>query len=171
MDNLKTLIRDIPDFPKPGIIFRDLTTLLKSSHGLQEAVKSMIEPFATEQIDVVVGIEARGFIFGVPLALELQAGFVPARKPGKLPTETVEAQYELEYGEATIEIHKDAIAPGQRVLLVDDLLATGGTMTAARSLVEGLQGEIVGISFLVELEALHGREKLTGCRIESAIKY
>lgn len=171
MDNLKALIRDIENFPKPGIMFRDLTTLLKSPAGLREAVKAMIDPFATEEIDLVVGVEARGFIFGVPLALELDAGFVPARKPGKLPAAKVAAQYALEYGEATIEIHKDAIEPGQRVLLVDDLLATGGTMAAARRLVDELQGEIVGISFLVELEALQGREQLSGCRIESAITY
>lgn len=171
MQDLKALIRNIPDFPKPGIVFRDLTTLLKSRHGLAEAVKLMTGPFATEQIDLVVGIEARGFIFGVPMALEFGAGFIPVRKPGKLPAEKVEAKYELEYGEGTIEIHRDAVEAGQRVLLVDDLLATGGTMAAALDLVEELQGVVVGISFLVELEALQGRRKLNGCRIESAISY
>ena len=169
--DLKTLIRDIPNFPKPGILFRDLTTLLKSSDGLREAVKAMCSPFAGDAVDAGGGIEARGFIFGVPMALEFQAGFVPARKSGKLPGETVEASYDLEYGEATIEIHKDAVEKGLKVLVVDDLLATGGTMAATLSLIDELGGDVVGVSFLVELEALHGREKLNGYRVESAICY
>ena len=168
---LKELIRDIPDFPKPGIVFRDLTTLLKSRTGLSKAVSLMTQPFATEVIDLVVGIEARGFLFGVPMAIELEAGFVPARKPGKLPAETIAADYQLEYGQATIEIHRDAVAAGQRILLVDDLLATGGTMAAACQLVQQLQAEIVGISFLVELRALQGRQKLNGHRVESVVEY
>ncbi len=165
------LIRDIPDFPQPGIVFKDLTPVLGSATALEQGVQAIIEPYRGEGIDRVVGIEARGFLFGVPAAIALGAGFVPARKPGKLPYETQSVHYELEYGTGSLEIHVDAIRKGERVLIVDDLLATGGTAGAARQLVTEAGGEIVGFSFLVELDFLKGRSRLDGARIESLVHY
>lgn len=171
MTVLKSLIRDIPDFPKPGILFRDITTLLKDPAAFQRVIDKFSAFYQEEGIDKVVGIESRGFIFGAPLAYNLGAGFVPVRKPGKLPSDIYEASYDLEYGKDTLNIHQDAIAPGQRVLLVDDLLATGGTMGAAVELVKRLGGIVVGIAFLVELADLKGREKLAGQSVLSLITY
>lgn len=170
-ERLKGLIREIPDFPQPGISFKDLTTLLMDPVGLKEAVQAMRVPFAAEEVDLVVGIESRGFILGAPLALDLECGFVPVRKPGKLPAATLKQEYALEYGTDAVEIHQDAIAPGQRILLVDDLLATGGTMKATCQLVERLKADIVGLSFLVELLFLEGRSHLRDYRIETVIQY
>jgi adenine phosphoribosyltransferase len=169
--DLASYIRDVPDFPKPGIVFKDITTLLMDAAALDDSINKMVEPCADKQVDVVVGIESRGFIFGTPVARQLQAGFVPIRKPGKLPSDRLSASYELEYGTDEIEIHADAISPGNRVLLVDDLLATGGTMEAAVDLITRLEGTIVGISFLIELTFLGGREKLQGHEIFSLIRY
>jgi adenine phosphoribosyltransferase len=157
---LRDSVRSIPDFPKKGILFRDITTLLKDPAALSEAHRQLADRYRSTQVDVVVGIESRGFILGGPLALALHAGFVPVRKPGKLPAAVIREEYALEYGTDTIEIHKDAIRPGQRVLMHDDLLATGGTMQAAVRLVEKLGGTIVGVSFVLELPALGGRERL-----------
>ena len=169
--DLTSYIRDIPDFPKPGIIFKDITTLLMAPEALDSAIAQLAAPYRDRGIDLVVGIESRGFIFGAAIARELQAGFVPIRKPGKLPAETLSASYELEYGTDSVEIHRDAVKPAQRVLMVDDLLATGGTMEAACRLVEELRGEIVGIAFLIELGFLEGRVKLGGQEVFSAIQY
>ncbi|MFH1571156.1 MAG: adenine phosphoribosyltransferase [Gemmatimonadota bacterium] len=168
---IQRLIRDIPDFPKPGILFRDITPLLAEPQGLRAAVDAMAAPFAGSGVDVVVGIEARGFILGAPVALALSCGFVPIRKAGKLPGQTVRGEYELEYGRAAIEMHRDGVRPGLHVLLVDDVLATGGTMAAACGLVESLGGALVGVSFLVELAGLGGRANLGRYRIESVITY
>ena len=165
------LVREVPDFPKPGISFKDITTLLSNSSALSEAVARMAQPFSDSSIQVVLGIEARGFILGAPVALALNCGFVPVRKEGKLPAATLRESYQLEYGTNTVEIHRDAIAAGDRVLIVDDLLATGGTMQAACKLAETLGGEIVGLSFLAELLFLNGREKLPGRRIESVLVF
>lgn len=169
--DLRHLIRAIPDFPKPGIIFRDITTLLGDAQGLAQAVRAMAAPFREVGVDAVVGIEARGFILGAPVALELGCGFVPVRKEGKLPGRTARQEYALEYGQAVIEVHRDAVSPGQRVLLVDDVLATGGTMAAACRLMGDLGAEIAGLCFLVELLALHGREGLREYRVESIIAF
>ncbi len=169
--DLKKSIRSIPDFPKPGIVFRDITTLLKDAEAFRQAVDEMAGAFADEKVDLIVGVESRGFIFGGAMAYKLGVGFVPVRKPGKLPAETVKAEYELEYGKDAIEIHKDAIQPGQKVLLVDDLLATGGTMAATVELVKKLGAEIVGIVFLIELAFLNGREKLAGYPVKALISY
>ena len=169
--SLNQLIRSVPDFPKPGIVFRDITPLLADAAGLEEAVDRLAQPYRDRKIDCVAAIESRGFIFGAAVARQLKAGFIPIRKPGKLPASTAQATYELEYGTDTIEIHKDAIQPGQRVLLLDDLLATGGTMAAACWLVNELGGEIVGIAFLIELAFLHGRDKLDGYEVLSLITY
>ena len=158
--DLRQFIRLVPDFPKPGIGFRDITPLLANPAALDQAVAQLAEPYRQRNIDIVAAVESRGFIFGAAVARQLQAGFVPIRKPGKLPAATASATYELEYGTDTIEIHTDAISPGQRVLLVDDLLATGGTMAAACQLVQGLGGQIVAIAFLIELTFLHGRQRL-----------
>lgn len=160
LDQLSALIRDVPDFPKPGIVFKDFTPLLAQPGALALAVELMVNPFRGKHVDVVVGAESRGFIFGTALAQALSAGFVPVRKPGKLPRQTFRAAYDLEYGSDHVEIHTDALARGQRVLLVDDLLATGGTMEACAKLIGQLQGHIVGITVLIELTALKGREKL-----------
>ena len=168
---LETLIRDVPDFPKPGILFKDITTLLEDADGLALAIDLLVAAVGGEAVDRVVAMESRGFIFGVPLALRLGAGFVPIRKPGKLPAETVAASYELEYGTDRLEIHKDSIAAGSRVLVVDDLLATGGTAEAAVRLVTGLGGEVVAALFLVELGFLEGRKRLEGVRVESVVLY
>lgn len=169
--DLAQYIRNIPDWPKPGVIFRDITTLLKVPEAFREAVDRLAEPFMDKGIDLVVSIEARGFIFGGALAYKLGAGFIPARKPGKLPAETVRQEYALEYGTDAVEIHKDAIKPGQKVLLFDDVLATGGTMEATAKLVEKLGGEVVGIAFLIDLTYLKGREKLTKYPIHALIYY
>ncbi|MBI3353327.1 MAG: adenine phosphoribosyltransferase [Nitrospirae bacterium] len=169
--DLKTKIRDIPDFPKEGILFRDITTLLKDKDSFNRVINRFTAFYKDEGINKVVGIESRGFIFGAPLAHQLNAGFVPIRKPGKLPSDVYEAKYELEYGTDTLAIHQDAISPGERVLIVDDLLATGGTMSAAIDLVKQLGGTIVGIAFLIELAGLKGRDKLDGMSILSLISY
>jgi adenine phosphoribosyltransferase len=171
LDDLRAKIREVPDFPKPGILFYDITTLLKDAEAFAAVIDQMADAVKGEQIDVVVGMESRGFIFAAPLAYRLNAGFVPVRKLGKLPAETLEVEYDLEYGTATLEIHRDAIQPGQRVLLVDDLLATGGTVLGTIELVRQLGGEIAGLSFMVELSALHGRDKLADFRIHTLLSY
>jgi adenine phosphoribosyltransferase len=168
---LCNLIRDVPDFPKPGILFRDITPLLQDPAGLALAVEFLTQPYRGRHIDVVVGAESRGFIFGTAVARNLSAGFVPVRKPGKLPAETRSLTYELEYGTDTVEIHADAVRSGQRVLMVDDLLATGGTMRACCELVEQLGGGIVGVAFLIELAGLKGRDKLTTWDVYSVLSY
>jgi len=168
---VEALIRDVPDFPKPGILFKDLTPLLAVPDALRQAVWAISQPFLDQRIDHVVGIEARGFVFGAPAALELGAGFVPVRKPGKLPHATMSVSYDLEYGTDALEIHADGLRRGDRVLIVDDLLATGGTAAAAIELVEKTGAEVVGISFLVELEFLAGRKQLKTPRIESLVSY
>jgi adenine phosphoribosyltransferase len=170
-EDLRARIREIPDFPKPGILFYDITTLLKEPGAFREAVDLMLEPFRDDRVDIVVGMESRGFIFSAPMAYLLGAGLVPVRKLGKLPAEVLSVEYALEYGSNTLEIHRDAIRPGQRVLVVDDLLATGGTVKGTIELVERLQGEIVGLAFLVELDFLKGRERLEGRRVSSVIRY
>ena len=170
-DDLRAKIREIPDFPKPGILFYDITTLLNDAAAFHEAIELMNEPFANEQIDIVVGMESRGFIFSAPMAYQLGTGLVPVRKLGKLPAETLTVEYALEYGSNTLEIHRDAVAPGQRVLIVDDLLATGGTVRGTIELVERLKGEVVGLAFLVELDFLKGRDRLEGRKVTSVIQY
>ncbi len=169
--DLKTLIRDVPNFPKEGIIFKDITTLLKNPDGLADALKELYNLAKDKSVDKVVGIESRGFILGGALAEKLGVGFVPIRKPGKLPAETLSETYSLEYGTDTIEIHKDAISPGEKVLLHDDLLATGGTMKAASNLVEKLGGKVVQISFIIELDFLNGRDLLKDYDVHSLIHY
>ena len=171
MDELKKLIREVPDFPKPGILFYDITTLLKDSAGLQALNDRFVERYAEERPDIVVGIEARGFVFGPMLAARLERGFVPVRKPGKLPADTVEVSYDLEYGQDTLQVHRDAVEPGQRVLIVDDLLATGGTAAATCKLVEKLGGQVAGLAFVVELTFLNGRGKLPGYDVFSLLQY
>ena len=168
---LRQLIRDVKDFPKPGILFRDITPLLRDPAGLSLAVEFMTQPFRNKHIDIAVGAESRGFIFGTAVARNLSAGFVPIRKPGKLPAATLEATYELEYGTDTLEIHADAVKKGQRVLMVDDLLATGGTMQACCELVEKVGGNIIGVVFLIELAGLQGRSKLTKWPVHSVLAY
>lgn len=169
--NLKKYIEDILDFPEKGIIFRDVTPLLADKDAYQEAIALMVDCAKDKNVDVVVGPEARGFLFGCPVALNLKAGFVPVRKPGKLPRETVSKKYDLEYGSNEIFMHKDSIQPGQNVLIVDDLLATGGTVKATASLVEEMGGHVVGIVFLIELEALKGKDVLKGYDVHSLLKY
>lgn len=171
MDALKELIRQVPDFPKPGILFYDITTLLKDGNGFRQAVACLIEPFLETQVDVVVGIESRGFIFGAAVADRLGVGFVPVRKPGKLPSETVRVSYDLEYGTDALEMHRDAVRAGERVLIVDDLLATGGTAAATVDLVRRGGGEVLGLAFLIELEELNGRARLGEEKIFSALRY
>ena len=170
-ENIADYVRTIPDFPEPGIMFRDVTSILQDPDGLKDSIDALIKRLENVDFDVVVGPESRGFIFGVPVAYSLGKGFVPARKPGKLPCETVRMEYALEYGTASVEIHKDAIQPGQKVVIIDDLIATGGTIEAIVKLVEQLGGEVVRICFLMELEGLKGREKLKGYNIESIICY
>ena len=170
-ERLKEKIRNIPDFPKKGILFRDITTLLKDGPAFKEAVLALAKPYRGKDIDLVTAVEARGFILGAALAYELGVGIIPIRKKGKLPAKTIRATYKLEYGEDTLEIHQDAIQPGDRVLIVDDLLATGGTTLAVIELVKKIKGEIAGISFLIELTELKGREKLAGYPINSLIKF
>ncbi len=160
MDNLKSLIRTIPDYPKPGIMFRDVTTLFADAQGFKATIAKLAEPYRTEPIDAVAGIEARGFILGGAVADRLGCGFIPVRKKGKLPHETVGQEYELEYGTDTIEVHKDAISHGQRILIVDDLIATGGTAEAAIKLVQKLEGTIIGAAFVIDLPEIGGRAKL-----------
>lgn len=171
MDDLKRLIREVPDFPKPGVLFYDITTLLKDKTGFKKVIDTLTEGVRTCQPDVVLGIEARGFIFAPALAYHLGAGFVPVRKPKKLPAETERVSYELEYGMDTLEIHKDAIQPGMRVVIADDLLATGGTSLATVRLTEKLGGKVCGISFVVELVDLKGRERLSGYNVVSLLQY
>jgi adenine phosphoribosyltransferase len=171
MKKLEEYVRSIPDFPEPGIIFRDITTVLKDADGLQLAIDSIQSMLKDVDFDVVLGPESRGFIFGTPIAYNMHKSFVPVRKKGKLPCETVEMEYELEYGKATIEIHKDAILPGQKVVIVDDLIATGGTTEAIIKLVEGMGAEVVKACFLIELAGLNGRDKLKGYAVDSAIIY
>lgn len=171
MDDLKKLIREVPDYPKPGILFYDLTTLLKDKKGLQLLIDRLCEHYANHHIDIVVGIEARGFIFAPALAYRLKAGFVPVRKPKKLPARTASITYALEYGTDTLEIHEDAVQKGQRVLVCDDLLATGGTAAATVQLVRNLGGQVDGAAFAVELNFLKGRAKLTGLDVFSLIQY
>ena len=167
----KSLIREIPDFPKPGILFYDITTLLKDSKGFQQVIQDFTDHYQNERISKVVAIESRGFIFGGPLACNLNAGFVLVRKPGKLPADVFEVKYNLEYGSNSLAIHRDAVQIGERVLVVDDLLATGGTAAATVHLLSQLGAEIVGCAFLVELLALGGRDKLEGCSIHSLLSY
>lgn len=169
--DLKSTIRDIPDFPKPGIVFKDITTLLSNQEALRETVEIFSRRLEGKNPDLIVGIESRGFIFGTALAYALNKGFVPIRKPGKLPAETISESYELEYGTDSIEIHKDAVKKGQQVVLIDDLLATGGTAAAAIRLIEKLGGQVIEASFVIELTFLNGREKLNGTDIFSIIQY
>ncbi len=169
--NIESLIRVIPDFPIPGIMFRDITPLLKDSAGFRATIDLFVDRFENERIDMVVAVEARGYMFGAPLAYRLGAGFVPVRKPGKLPAATRSESYTLEYGTNSLEVHDDAIAPGQRVLVVDDLLATGGTAAATGRLLDSLGAEIVGFAFLIELAALDGRKALAGRDITAFITY
>jgi len=168
---LKALIRTVPDFPKPGILFYDITTLLKDPKGFAALIDALAQYYIDKEIDLVLGIEARGFIFGPALAYRLNAGFVPIRKPRKLPGPTARVTYDLEYGSDTLEIHQDAIEPGQRVVLVDDLLATGGTMEASIKLVQQLGGEIAGLGFAIELDFLKGRERLRDYDVFSLLHY
>jgi adenine phosphoribosyltransferase len=168
---LEKFIRDVPDFPEKGIIFKDITTLLKEPEALKYVIDSMVKRYADKKIDKVVGIESRGFIFGAAVAYHLGCGFVPARKPGKLPAESIREDYTLEYGTNTLEMHTDAIEPGERVAIIDDLLATGGTAVAVAKLVERLKGTVVGIEFLIELDFLKGRDKLEGYDINSYLHY
>ncbi len=168
---LKSLVRTVPDFPKPGILFYDVTTLLKDRKGFAALIDGLASHYAADEIDLVLGIEARGFIFGPALAYRLDAGFVPVRKPKKLPAEVIQVSYDLEYGSDTLEMHKDAIAPGQKVLLVDDLLATGGTMEATLQLVERLGGVVAGMAFAVELDFLKGRERFPEHNVFSLLHY
>ena len=171
MKNIEEYVRSIPDFPEKGIIFRDVTSVLQDADGLHLAIDLMQEKIKDIDFDVVVGPESRGFIFGVPIAYNMHKPFVPVRKKGKLPCETISVDYELEYGTATIEMHKDSIKPGQKVLIVDDLMATGGTIEAIIKLVKQLGGEVVCSVFLMELAGLNGRQKLAGERVESVIVY
>jgi adenine phosphoribosyltransferase len=171
MEHLKTRIRNVPDFPKAGILFYDITTLLKEASGLRAAIDSMSLPFQDLGIDVVVGVESRGFIFGAAVADRIGAGFIPVRKPGKLPSKTVRQTYALEYGTDSLEVHEDAVNAGQRVLIVDDLLATGGTARATADLVEGLGGTVQAFAFLIELVELNGRARLDGHAVHSVLKY
>ena len=169
--DLKNIIRDVPDFPKPGILFRDITTLLQQTDAFQQAVDQLLERYRDMPFDLIAGIESRGFLMGTVLAYELKKGFIPIRKPGKLPAATISAEYSLEYGTDRIEMHVDAVPPGKSVLLVDDLLATGGTMQAACSLVKQAGGEVAECSFLIELAGLNGRAKLDGYDIFSLLTY
>lgn len=171
MKKMEEYVRAIPDFPEPGIIFRDVTSVLQDPDGLKLAIDSMISLLDGVEFDVIAGTESRGFMFGVPIAYQLGKAFVPVRKKGKLPCETISAKYDLEYGSAEIEIHKDAIIPGQRVVLVDDLIATGGTLAASVKLMEQLGGEVVKVVLLMELAGLKGRDKLAGYEVASVITY
>lgn len=171
MEELRSMIREVPDFPKRGILFYDITTLLKDPKGLSVATDALVDAADGKDVDIVVAMESRGFLFGPPLALRLGTGFALMRKPGKLPAATTSVSYDLEYGTDSLEIHTDAIAAGDRVLIVDDLLATGGTAAAAVELVEGLGGTVAGLSFVVELDFLRGRERLAGHDVSSLLHY
>ena len=171
MKKLEDYVRSIPDFPEPGIIFRDVTSVLQEADGLQLSIDGIMDKLKGVDFDVVVGTESRGFIFGVPVAYNMKKGFVPVRKKGKLPCETVSMEYDLEYGSAVIEMHKDSIKPGQKVVIIDDLIATGGTIEAITKLVEQLGGEVVKIVFLMELAGLDGRRKLAKYDVDSVIRY
>ncbi len=169
--DLKKVIREVPDFPKPGINYFDITTLLKDSEAFQETIATLCQPYRNVQIDAIAGIESRGFIFGAAMAYELDISFIPIRKPGKLPAETVQESYSLEYGTDAIEIHKDAVGQDMNVLLVDDLLATGGTAAASINLIQKLGGKVLGFSFVIELAFLGGREKLGNVPVRSLVIY
>lgn len=171
MKKLEDYVRSIPDFPEPGIIFRDVTSILQDADGLELAVDGLLDMVKDVDYDVIVGPESRGFIFGVPVAYEAHKSFVPVRKKGKLPCETISAEYELEYGSAVVEMHKDAIRPGQKVVIIDDLIATGGTIEAIAGMIEKLGGEVVKICFVMELAGLKGRERLAGYNVDSIITY
>lgn len=171
MDHLKSIIRSVPDFPVQGILFRDVTTLLKDPDAFGEVIDRLAEMFEETEVDLVAGVESRGFIFGAPLAYELGAGFVPIRKPGRLPAEKIYREYALEYGTNRLEIHVDAVEPGQRVLVIDDLLATGGTARASAELVEALGGKVVGVAFVIELSFLDGRQALADYPVMSLIEF
>ena len=171
MSKVQDYVRSIPDFPEEGIIFRDITSILQDANGLKLAIDSMLDMLKDVDFDVVVGPESRGFVFGMPVAYETNKGFVMVRKKGKLPCDTIEAEYDLEYGKAVVEMHKDSIKPGQKVVIVDDLIATGGTIEAIIGMIESLGGEVVKVIFLMELAGLNGREKLKGYDVDSVIKY
>ena len=171
METLKKMIREVPDFPKPGINFYDITTLLLNPDGLEQTIDALVEECRGVSIDTVIGVESRGFIFATPVAYQLGAGFIPVRKPKKLPAECVSVSYELEYGTDTLEMHKDAVGEGHNVLIVDDLLATGGTARAVVDLVESVGGTVAGLLFVVELNFLKGREKFNGYPVKSLIQY
>ncbi len=171
MKKLEDYVRSIPDFPEPGIIFRDVTSVLQEADGLQLSINGIMDKLKDVDFDVVVGPESRGFIFGVPVAYNMKKAFVPVRKKGKLPCETISMEYDLEYGSAVIEMHKDSIKPGQKVVIIDDLIATGGTIEAITKLVEQLGGKVVKIVFLMELAGLDGRKKLAKYDVESVIRY
>ena len=170
-ERLKRIIRDVPGFPRAGIVFKDITPILADPALFRETLEALGRPFKGGSVEKVLGIESRGFIFGPPLAVQLDAGFVPARKPGKLPRETISETYALEYGSDALEIHRDALRIGERVLVVDDLLATGGTAAAAARLVERQGAEVVGVAFVIELEFLKGRDRLGGLRVHSLVRY
>ena len=172
-EQVDSYVRSIPDFPEPGIIFRDITTVTQDADGLTTSIEAMeqVADYLKEDVDVIVGLESRGFIFGMPIAKDWKKGFVPVRKKGKLPCETISQKYDLEYGQAEIEIHTDAIKPGQKVLIVDDLIATGGTIDASIKLIEHLGGEVIGCLFLIELAGLKGREKLKNYNVEAVVTY
>jgi adenine phosphoribosyltransferase len=165
------LVRDVPDFPQPGILFKDITTLIKDGDAFRQVIGALVNRYRGQKIDRVVGVESRGFIFAGPLAYELGAGFVPVRKPGKLPADVIKTEYQLEYGANTLEVHRDAIEPGQKVLIVDDVLATGGSAAATVKLVEQLGGAVMGIAVVIELGFLNGREKLAGYDLFSLVTY
>jgi adenine phosphoribosyltransferase len=171
MKKLEEYVRSIPDFPEEGIVFRDVTSVLQDKDSLKLSIDSMMDELQGLEFDLIAGPESRGFIFGVPIAYNLNKAFIPIRKKGKLPCETIEMEYDLEYGTATIEMHKDAVKPGQKVVIIDDLIATGGTIEAIIKLIEQLGGEVIKIVFLMELEGLNGREKLKGYDVASVIKY
>ena len=171
MESLRKLIREVPDFPKPGINFYDITTLLLDPDGLRQTIDALVDRCDSDKIDTVIGVESRGFIFGTPVAYKLGAGFIPVRKPKKLPAEKVSVSYDLEYGQDTLEMHKDAVGEGHRVLIVDDLLATGGTARAVVDLVESVGGTVAGLLFVVELDFLNGRQKFDGYDVQSLIHY
>lgn len=171
MDHLKSRIRNVPDFPKAGILFYDITTLLQDPEGFKLAIDAITTPYRDQKIDLVVGIESRGFIFGAAVADRIGAGFAPVRKPGKLPSSTIRASYNLEYGSDSLEMHADAVRNGQRTIIIDDLLATGGTARATTDLVKKLGGDVVGIGFLIELVALNGRSRLAGESVHSVLQY
>jgi adenine phosphoribosyltransferase len=170
-EELTALVRDVPDFPVEGVLFKDITPLLRDPHGLRRVVDALAEQFRDEKIDLVAGIESRGFMFGAPLAIVLQAGFIPVRKPGKLPAEKIYREYTLEYGVNRLELHTDAVEPGQRVLLIDDVLATGGTARASVELIEALGGEIAAVAFVIELAFLNGRSMLAEYDVFSLLTY